>query len=71
MTYNEGVMRQAQEDLAKMIRGGFHEVIAKGYRVLYLAFRKEGFSRRQALNLTKFIMGPERNRTTYNQKMEE
>lgn len=66
MSYNEGKMRQAQEDLAKMTRGGFHKVIAKGYRTLYLAFRGEGFSRKQALNLTKFIMNPERNQTTYN-----
>lgn len=70
MTYNEGAMRQAQEDLAKMIRGGYHKVIAKGYRAIYLAFRKEGFSRGQALNLAKSILGSERNRTTYNQGME-
>lgn len=55
MTYDEAKMRQAQEAMFKIISGGFHKDLAKICKKMYDAFRKEGFSRGQALDLTKAI----------------
>ena len=53
--YNEAAMRQAQEGVFKLLQGGYHKVMAKAVRQFYLAFRKEGFSRRQSLELVKHL----------------
>ncbi len=58
MEYDEGKMRRAQENLAKMIRGGFLKEIARAAKQLYSAFRAEGFNRRQAFGLTKLFISP-------------
>lgn len=60
MVYDEGKMREAQEFMAKMVRGGYHKELAKMCRTMYDAFRKESFTKRQALNLTKALFMPGR-----------
>ena len=53
--YNEAAMRQAQEGVFKLLQGGYHKAMAKAVRQFYLAFRKEGFSRGQSLELVKHL----------------
>lgn len=58
MVYEEGKLREAQEFMAKMVRGGFHKELAKNLKIMYNAFRKEGFTKKQALDLAKTMFIP-------------
>lgn len=49
--YDEAEMRKMQENIAKMIRGGYHKEIAKTHKAMYDAYIEVGFSPWQAMIL--------------------